>query len=53
MGIWVIGALTQLFTIDSLLKLDFQKNELVSRKILFFVIDPFCTPHLIFLNIGF
>ena len=36
-----------------ILKLNFQKNEVVSGKSPFFVIGPFCTPHSICLNIGF
>ena len=32
--------------------LTFQKNNVVSGKTLFFVIDPFCTPDSVYLNIG-
>ena len=35
-----------------MLELNFQKNKAVSGKIPFFVIDPFCTPHSVCLNIG-
>ena len=34
------------------LKQSFRKNKVVTGKTLFFVIDSFCTPHSICLNIG-
>ena len=33
------------------LKQNFRKNKIAIIKILFFVVDPFCTPHSIYLNI--
>ena len=35
------------------MKQNFQKNKVVTGKIPFFVIGPFCSHHFIFLNIGF
>ena len=35
-----------------MLKQNFQKNTVDTGKTTFFVIDPFCTPHSICLNIG-
>ena len=43
-GIWVVGTSNQLFS---------QKNKVVTGKIPFFVIGPFCTYRSICLNIGF
>ena len=46
MGIWVIGTLNELFIRAFLYsKLNFQTP--------FFMVDPFCTPHSICLDIGF
>ena len=50
--IWAIVILNQLYEV-LILKLKFQKNEVVSGKSPYFVIRPFCTPHSICLNIGF
>ena len=36
-----------------MLKLNFQNNEIVSGKSLFFVIGPFCTPHSVILTLAF
>ena len=36
-----------------MLQSNFQKNKVVSGKILFFMISPFCTPHPICRNISF
>ena len=52
MDIWVVGTLNQLFEVVAL-KLNFQKNKVGIGKTPFFVIGPFCTPHSIWLNIGF
>ena len=51
--IWAIGPLNRLFIRGSHTQVSFQKDKRVSGKSPFFVIDPFCTPHSICLNIGF
>ena len=51
--IWVIGTSSQLFKVLLILKQNFQKNKAANGKTPFFVIDPFCTPRSISLNIGF
>ena len=53
MRIWEIGTLNQLFREFLILKLNFQKNEIVTGKTPFFVIGPFCTFYSICLNIAF
>ena len=51
MDIWVVGTLNQLFIVLKL-KQNFQKNKKVIGKTSFFVIDPFCTHHSIFLTLS-
>ena len=53
MDIWVV--VRQINFLYEVLKLkqNFRKNKVVTEKIPFFVIDPFCTPHSICLKIGF
>ena len=54
MGIWVVDTTNQPFLLEDLkLKLNFQKNKVVTGKTPFFVIGPFCSHHFIYLNIGF
>ena len=54
MGIWVVGASTQLFIEEVLeLKQNLQKNKVVPGKTPLFLICPFCTHHFIRLNIVF
>ena len=53
MYIWAIGILNQLFIEILILKLSFQKNEVVNGKSPFFVIGSFRAPHSICLNLAF
>ena len=45
MDIWVVGTSNQIFVRNSYTETNFQKHKLVTGKIPFFVIGPFCTPH--------
>ena len=51
-NICIVGTLKPLEEV-AIVKLNFQKYEVVSGKSLFFMIGSFCTPHSICLNIGF
>ena len=53
MDIWVVGRSNQLFILVSKLEKNFRKKKVATGKTLFFVVGPFCTPHSIYLNIGF
>ena len=44
MGIWVIGALINYLKEVLILKLNFQKNKVVTDKTPFFAIGQFCIP---------
>ena len=52
MNIWVDGSSNYLYEV-LILKQNAQKNKLVTGKMPFFVKVPFCTPHSIYLRIGF
>ena len=51
MDIWVVSTSNQLFMKGPYDKINFQKNNVISGETPFFVIDPFFSPHLIYLNI--
>ena len=54
--IWTFGCLVhQTNFLDNVLKLkqNFRKTKVVTGKTPFFEESPFCTPHSIYLNIGF
>ena len=55
-GIWAFGSLVhQINTLEEVhqLRQNFKKNNVVTGKILFFVIGPFCTSHSAYANIDF
>ena len=51
--IWVVGTSDQFFIRGFKLKIKIQTNKVITDKILFFVIGPFCPHQSICLNIGF
>ena len=51
MDIWVVSTSNQLFITGSYTETKFSKKKVHTGKTAFFVIDPFCTPLSIFLNI--
>ena len=53
MGIWVAVTSNQLFLRCSYTELKFSKNKVVTAKTPFFAIGSLCTPHSVYLNIGF
>ena len=56
MGIWLIGALNQLFVRGAQIRFSKKKNKkhkAISGKNPFFLIGPCCTSHVICPNIGF
>ena len=55
MDIWVVGTSNQINSMYEVpkLKQNFQKRKVVTDKTPFFVIGQFCTPHSIYLKIGF